>query len=122
MASAPAAEGARAAPEQESVMHPDQLLTASLRATPRGAAVTRIMAAALAAVEPAAAVRRYLRRDGQRLSIGERIYDLADFERIFLVGAGKAGAPMAQAAVDILAERLAGGVIVVKEGHTGIEN
>ena len=103
-------------------MHSDQLLTTSLRASPWGAAVARIMAAALDAVEPGAAVRRYLRRDGQRLSIGERVYDLAGYQRIFLVGAGKAGAPMAQAAAEALGERLAGGVIVVKEGHAGIEN
>jgi hydroxypyruvate reductase len=103
-------------------MHPDQLLTASLRAAPWGAAAARILAAALDAVEPGATVRRYLRRDGQRLAIGERIYDLANYARVFLVGAGKAGAPMARAGADILGERLAGGVIVVKEGHAGIEN
>jgi hydroxypyruvate reductase len=98
-------------------MHPDQLLTASLRVTPWGAAVARIMAAALDAVEPGAAVRRYLRRDGQRLSIGERIYDLTDYKRVFLVGAGKAGAPMAHAAANVLGDHLADGVVVVKEGH-----
>jgi hydroxypyruvate reductase len=103
-------------------MRPDQLLTASLRVTPWGAAVARVMAAALDAVEPGAAVRRYLRRDGQRLAIGERIYGLADYERVFVVGAGKAGAPMARAAADILGERLAGGVIVVKEGHAETKN
>src|SRR5262245_24657 len=122
MASMLAAGGDHAAPEQEIVMRPDQLLTASLRHAPQGAAVARILASALDAVEPGAVVRRYLRRDGQRLSIGERAYNLADYERVFLVGAGKAGAPMARAAADILAERLAGGVIVVKEGYAGVEN
>jgi glycerate 2-kinase len=112
-----AADDARAAPEQEIFMHPDQLLTASLRVTPWGAAVARVMAAALDAVEPGAAVRRYLHRDGQRLLIDQRIYDLDDYQRIFLVGAGKAGAPMARAAAEALGERLTGGVIVVKEGH-----
>ena len=102
-------------------MRPDQMLTASLRAIPQGAAITRILVAALDAVEPGAAVRRYLRCDGQRLSIGERAYNLAEYKRVFLVGAGKAGAPMARAAAEILGDRLAGGVIVVKEGHAGIE-
>jgi hydroxypyruvate reductase len=102
-------------------MRPDQLVTDSLRAIPQGAAVARILAAALDAVEPGAAVRRYLRRDGPRLSIGERAYDLAEYDRVFLVGAGKAGAPMARAAAEILGDQLAGGVIVVKEGHAGIE-
>jgi glycerate 2-kinase len=104
------------------MMNPAAFETSSLRATPWGAALARILAAALDAVEPGAAVRRYLRREGQRLLIGERTYDLDNFERIFLVGVGKAGAPMAQAVAEILGEQLAGGVIIVKEGHVGIEN
>jgi hydroxypyruvate reductase len=103
-------------------MNPEQLSTASLRASPWGPAVTRILAAALQAADPAAAVERYLRREGQRLYIGGRDYDLADYERVFLVGAGKAGAPMARAAAEIVSDRLAGGVVVVKEGHAETMN
>ncbi|HJZ47708.1 MAG TPA: glycerate kinase [Roseiflexaceae bacterium] len=95
-------------------MNPDLLLTASLRAARWGAAVTRILAAALDAVDPAAAVHRYLRRDGDLLRAGDRRYDLRDFERVFVVGTGKAGAPMARAAAEVLGDRLAGGVMVVK--------
>jgi glycerate 2-kinase len=98
-------------------MNPELLQTASLRATPWGAPVTRILAAALAAAEPAAAVERYLRREGDVLHAGERTYDLARYEQVFLVGAGKAGAPMARAAAEVLGDRLAGGVVVVKEGY-----
>ena len=98
-------------------MEPERFFTASLRAAPWGATVARILAAAINAVEPAAAVRHYLQRDGDTLHIGERAYNLADYERVFVVGAGKAGAPMAQAAAEILDERLTGGVVIVKEGH-----
>lgn len=98
-------------------MNPDRLWTHSLRALPVGAAVTRILAAALGAVEPAAAVRGFLRRDGASLEVGSASYDLHRFERVLLFGIGKAGAPMARAAADILGERLAAGVVVVKEGH-----
>jgi hydroxypyruvate reductase len=96
---------------------PEQLLTASLRGAPWGAGVARVLAAALQAVEPGAAVRRYLRREGAALLVGGRPYDLDQFERVWIVGAGKAGAPMAAAAAEILAERLSGGVVVVKEGY-----
>lgn len=96
---------------------PEQLLTASLRGAPWGAGVARVLAAALQAVEPGAAVRRYLRREGAALLAGGRPYDLDQFERVWIVGAGKAGAPMAAAAAEILAERLSGGVVVVKEGY-----
>jgi glycerate 2-kinase len=73
--------------------------------------------AALAAVDPEAAVRRHLRRAGDALLIGERRYDLSDYERVFVFGGGKAAVPMAAAVVDLLGERLSEGVIVAKYGH-----
>jgi len=98
---------------------PERFLTASLRAHPSGAAVARVMAAAIQAVDPEQAVRRHLRREGDCVWVGERAYDLAAFERVWLVGAGKAGLPMARAAVDVLGERISGGVVIVKEGYAG---
>jgi hydroxypyruvate reductase len=95
-------------------MNPDLLLTDSLRAAPWGSAVARIMAAALDAVDPAAAIHRYLRRDGSLLHAGERTYDLRHYQRVFVVGAGKAGTPMARAAAEIVGDQLAGGVVLVK--------
>jgi glycerate 2-kinase len=110
-------------------MDPNRLWTASLRESPRGAAITRIMAAALAAVDPAAAVARFLRRDGDTLSAGVseagakrlRRFDLRQIERVIVVGAGKAGAPMAAAAADMLGPQLSAGLVVVKDGHLGPE-
>jgi hydroxypyruvate reductase len=104
-------------------MNPDLLLTDSLRAAPWGSAVARIMAAALDAVDPAAAIHRYLRRDGSLLHAGERTYDLRHYQRVFVVGAGKAGTPMARAAAEIVGDQLAGGVVLVKSyGDAEIEN
>jgi len=42
----------------------------------------------------------------------------ADYERIFVIGAGKASALMAQAVEKLLGRRITGGVINVKDGHT----
>jgi hydroxypyruvate reductase len=84
-----------------------------------GPAVKRILSAALEAVEPGEAVRWHLRRDGDRLFIGEKTYDLAGVKRVFIVGAGKAGAPMAEATAEILGDRLYAGMVIVKEGHLG---
>src|SRR5262245_15996741 len=75
-------------------MNPDLLLTKSLRDAPWGASVARIMATALDAVEPAAAVHRFMRREGRLLHVGNQAYDLGRYERVFVVGTGKAGAPM----------------------------
>lgn len=84
----------------------------------RRALVTRVMQAALAAVEPGEAVRRALRRDGETLTVGDRTYDLDAYDRIIVVGAGKASAPMAAAAEEVLGERVTDGLVVVKHGHT----
>ncbi len=79
----------------------------------------QIMRAALDAVEPGAAVLKHLRLVGNRLLVsGEQSYVLDEFDRVLVIGAGKAGAPMAAAVADILGERLNGGVVVVKHGHT----
>jgi len=77
----------------------------------------RLVRAALDAVDPAQAVRSAVRRKGHLLQVGERMVDLERYERVFIVGGGKAGAPMAQALVEILGDRLAAGWINVKQGH-----
>jgi hydroxypyruvate reductase len=96
-------------------MDTQRLQTDSLQALPQGAAIQRILAAALDAVEPAAAVRRHLQRDDARLSVDDHTYDLRDYERVLVVGAGKAGAPMARAAADVLGDYLTAGVVIVKD-------
>jgi hydroxypyruvate reductase len=81
-----------------------------------------IFKAALAAVEPAAAVANAVQRSGDVVKIlqGKRAIktlNLKKFNRIFLVGAGKATAPMAKAMEKILGAKVADGVISVKTGH-----
>jgi glycerate 2-kinase len=77
-----------------------------------------ILAAALEAVDPAEAIRRAVSREGEVLHIGQRTYRLADYERIFVVGGGKAGAPMAAAVEEMIGARLTAGLVNVKHGHT----
>ena len=79
--------------------------------------VEAIQAAALAAVEPGEAVRRAVRRQEDFLFVGQRRYDLTDYDRVWIAGGGKAGAPMAAALWGLLSERVAGGVVNVKVGH-----
>ena len=45
-------------------------------------------------------------------------YNLESFDRIFVVGAGKASANMAKAVEEILADRIFSGVVVTKYGFT----
>ncbi len=73
--------------------------------------------AALAAVDPYQAVRNAIKLENHILTVAGVAYPLGDFERIVVVGAGKATARMALAIESVLGERLSGGLIVVKEGH-----
>jgi hydroxypyruvate reductase len=81
------------------------------------ATILAILAAALASVDPLHATQSYLVRQGDRLTAGGRSYDLSRVRRVFVLGAGKAGAPMAQAVEQVLGERIEGGLVVVKRGH-----
>ncbi len=77
-----------------------------------------IFRAALQAADPVAAVRRHLRLIGQTLVAGGRQVSLRSFDRIWVVGAGKASAAMASAVEGLLGQRIAGGLVNVKYGHT----
>jgi hydroxypyruvate reductase len=76
-----------------------------------------IFQAALKAVDPVEAVRRFVKPDEIGIQIGEHRFEYNDYDRILVAGAGKAGAPMAQAMENLLGDRIADGVAVVKEGH-----
>src|SRR5207253_5734077 len=78
----------------------------------------RIFAAGVAAVDPAKAVKRYLRRRGRVVRVGDRRYDLSEYRHLYVVGAGKASARMALAVEDILGESIDGGIVTVKYGYS----
>ena len=67
---------------------------------------TAIFRAALRAADPYGAVVRHL---GRR--------DYARFRHVYVIGAGKAGAPMARAAERALGRAITGGLVNVKYGH-----
>lgn len=69
------------------------------------------------AVDPANAIKRNLAVEGNRLAIQGKIYDLSDYENIFVIGMGKASAAMAKALEDLLGERIKSGIVNVKYGH-----
>jgi len=76
-----------------------------------------IFAAALAAADPHTAVKANIALDGERLRAGDRSYDLSRFDSVLVAGCGKASARMASALEDLLGDRIAAGIIVVKYGH-----
>jgi len=76
-----------------------------------------VFEAALKAVDPVEAILRHVRLEDDALQVGEHRFAFKDYDRILVVGAGKAGAPMARALEDLLGDNIADGVMVVKEGH-----
>ena len=83
--------------------------------------LTKIFQAAVDRVDPYAMIRSQVTLYGSVLSIEtETVHeniDLDTFEEIIVLGAGKAGAPMARALEDILGDRITRGTVVVKSGH-----
>lgn len=84
--------------------------------------LSAILQAALRRVDPYRMLMDHVQVDGTNLCIAlgttVQTIDLARFNRIVVIGAGKATAPMALAMEHILGDRLEGGVIGVKYGHT----
>ena len=76
-----------------------------------------IFAHALEAVDPVEAVKRNVSLSADTLKVKDKGYDLKGFKDIYLVGAGKAGGPMAYALEDILGPRISEGLINVKYEH-----
>jgi len=94
-----------------------------------------IAAAGFDAVDPAAALRRLVRLDGDELTVagaphiglrppeetpaGDQTIDLFE-RRVFLVGAGKASIGMAAVLDDLLGPRFVDAAVVVKEGQSAL--
>ncbi|MCS6807079.1 MAG: glycerate kinase [Acidobacteriota bacterium] len=79
-----------------------------------------IFHAGLQAVDAIAAIRRHVSYRDQKLNIDGRTYDLSRRGHVYVVGAGKASAAMAQAIEEIVGEdKLKAGLVSVKYGHAG---
>jgi hydroxypyruvate reductase len=78
----------------------------------------RIFRAALRASDPVEAVLRHVYREGEILIAGGRRYQLKSFRNVYVIGAGKAGARMAEAVERLLGARITGGLVNVKH-NTG---
>jgi len=77
----------------------------------------KIFQAGLQAVAPGAAINRFCRLDGDSFIVDGQKYNLDRFNKIFVIGAGKAGASMAKAIEEMLSERISDGIITVKYSH-----
>jgi hydroxypyruvate reductase len=85
-----------------------------------------IAAHAIAAADPYNAVKKIFTRSGDGIAIqtskGLRRYLLKAYSHIWVVGCGKAGAPMSAAIEEAIGDRISGGIVVVKDGFAGNYN
>jgi hydroxypyruvate reductase len=77
-----------------------------------------IFRAGIKSVDPAAAVKRFFSLQNSKLKIADQTYDLSDFTRIYVIGAGKASAAMAQPVEEHLGDLITEGIVQVKYGHS----
>src|SRR3990167_232262 len=77
-----------------------------------------IFEAGVRTVDPENAVKRHLSLKNGVLYVNGNRYGLSGFDNIYVIGMGKAAAPMARAVEDILGDRITAGIINVKYGHT----
>jgi glycerate 2-kinase len=78
---------------------------------------TSIFRAALKAADPVEAVLRNVSVEAGVLTAGRNRYRLDAYQRIHVIGAGKASAAMALALEKLLGRRITGGLVNVKYGH-----
>ena len=97
---------------------PGVFLTRTISRHPRGDTVLRILSAAINAVEPGNAVRNFVRRDRNILSVDGRDYALNEFRSIYILGVGKAAPAMTRALAGLLGDKTLSGLVISKHNDT----
>lgn len=77
----------------------------------------RIFNQGLKAVDPKTCIKRHCRINSHFLTVKDRQFDLDQFDAIWVLGAGKAAASMGAAIEEILGDRIAQGLVIVKYDH-----
>jgi hydroxypyruvate reductase len=77
----------------------------------------QIFDAGVRAVNPKTAVHKFVVRDSDALIVSGHEYDLKNYARVMVVGAGKASAAMAAAVEEIVGDRISEGLVNVKYQH-----
>jgi len=81
--------------------------------------ILEIAEKAIAAADPARALRHLMRMDGSSLCIGEDRFELSGDRRVYVVGAGKASFPIAKVIEELVGRHICKGVVACKHGQEG---
>lgn len=77
-----------------------------------------IFHAGLESVDSFSAVQKHFVLENEVLAVDGTAYSLGDYNHVYVAGAGKAAAAMAQAVEECLSRRITAGFITVKYGHS----
>jgi glycerate 2-kinase len=99
------------------IIKPEQFSTNSLRNSPWVNKICQIIAAAINRADAEICIKKIVSLDGNKLIIANKTYDLTEFQRVFVIGAGKAVVPMSTAMYEILGNRLTSGIGITKDGY-----
>ncbi|MDO8512471.1 MAG: DUF4147 domain-containing protein [bacterium] len=84
----------------------------SLISTPLRRVALDIFEAGMTAVSTETAIRRHVAVNGGNLRVGKKVYDLENYEKIFVIGCGKASVETARVLEKMLSKRITGGVVI----------
>ena len=76
--------------------------------------ISLILSSALQAVNPYDVVKSAIIREGEQVSINGKTYYLNDYEKIYLIGIGKASILMSLGLEDILGDQIRQGIVITK--------
>ena len=87
---------------------------AEVATTPEREQVLQIIEAGLAAIDTAEIMRRDFRlgADGTTLHVKDKAYSLANYDHVYVLGAGKASGQAAEIVEEVLGERITAGVVI----------
>jgi glycerate 2-kinase len=95
----------------------EKFTTSSLCNSVWGDKICQVLSATIHAADPRFLLKQNMYCVSETLHIQEEKFDLSNYERIFLVGAGKAIVPMAEAVFDVLGRSIVTGLVITKDGY-----
>ena len=101
------------------IIQPDQLSTNSLRRSPWGIDICQVLAAVINSADAGLAINNHVSIDADQLITSNKAYDLNEYKRLLIIGAGKAAVPMAKAIYELVGGHLTSGIVITKDGYLG---
>jgi hydroxypyruvate reductase len=89
----------------------------TIQNSPHKQSIQAVLNAALAAVDPVQVVRNNLKSENRSILVGNQSIQLNERGNLYLAAAGKASIPMVSAVLDLVGDRISGGVVITKYGH-----